>query len=185
MPVLEWRRLDGPGLETCRRDGLRLSGSAVFVDEVPCLLTYAIEVDRRGRTRSAVVDGWIGQERIRVELRADARRRWTMNGRRVPAVDGADDVDFGFSPATNALPIRRLRLAVGREAPATAAWLRLPDLSLERLDQVYRRTGMRSYAYRSAGGFRARLAVDAAGFVTRYPGRWVRSRRPHHFDSTV
>ena len=168
-----WRRLDRPGRENCRLDGRRLSGAAAFVERVPCLLAYTIDLDPRWVTRAAVVEGWIGRKRVRVEIRADARRRWTLNGRRVRAVDGAADVDFSFSPSTNLLPIRRLRLAVGREAPATAAWLRLPEFRLERLDQVYRRTGPRTYMYRLADGtFRARLEVDAAGFATSYAGRW-------------
>ena len=61
----------------------------------------------------------------------------------------------------------------GEEAPVSAAWLRFPGFQLERLEQVYRRTGPASYRYESAGGAFVRdLEVTGAGLVTRYPGLW-------------
>ena len=67
------------------------------------------------------------------------------------------------------LPVRRLGLGVGEAGAVRAAWLRFPSLALEPLDQTYTRTGPLAYRYSSAGGaFTADLAVDAAGFPTRY-----------------
>ena len=81
------------------------------------------------------------------------------------------DIDLNFSPSTNLLPIRRLGLAVGAEAPVTAAWLRFPSFALEPLAQTYRRLSIGAYRYESGGGaFTADLEVDDAGLVTRYPG---------------
>lgn len=52
-----------------------------------------------------------------------------------------------------------------------AAWLRFPGFVLEPLDQVYRRIGVSTYRYESAGGrFTTELDVNSVGFVTRYPG---------------
>jgi uncharacterized protein len=88
-------------------------------------------------------------------------------------VEGCIDIDLGFSPSTNLLPIRRLELAVGEEAAVTAAWLPFPSLVFERLPQVYRREGEGTYRYASSGGvFVRRLEVNPAGFVTSYPGLW-------------
>jgi hypothetical protein len=39
------------------------------------------------------------------------------------AGEGCLDIDLGFSPSTNLLPIRRLTLAVGEAATVRAAWL--------------------------------------------------------------
>jgi hypothetical protein len=97
-----------------------------------------------------------------------------LNGIEIPEVEGCVDIDLNFSPSTNLLPIRRLRLNVGDEVTATAAWLRFPDFKLEPLDQSYRRVSGSGYHYESgAGKFAAHLSVNEAGFVTGYPNFWV------------
>ena len=106
--------------------------------------------------------------------RDPATGRWTRDGAPAPQVAGCLDVDLGFSPVTNTLPIRRLALAVGAAAPVRAAWLRFPGLELEPLEQVYRRLAPARYAYESAAGrFRAELEVDGDGLVTRYGDYWA------------
>ena len=88
-------------------------------------------------------------------------------------LDRCDDVDLAFSPATNLLPIRRLALAVGATATVRAAWVRVPELTVEVLEQVYTRLGPERYRYESAdGAFQRELVVDATGFVLEYPGLW-------------
>lgn len=88
-------------------------------------------------------------------------------------MSGCIDLDLAFSPSTNLLPIRRLGLDIGEAAEARAAWLRVPDFTLEPLAQVYRRLDVATYRYQSAGGrFVTELQVNAAGLVTRYPQLW-------------
>ena len=171
-----WRRLDRPGHETARLfrrgDGWNLSGAAVFAHEgLPCRLDYSIACDSGWRTSGATIDGWIGSETIRIEITADSSGAWRVNESNRPDVEGALDLDLNFSPSTNLLPIRRLGLAVGEEAKVRAAWLRFPSFALEPLEQSYRRVAESRYRYESAGGrFTAELEVNAAGFVTLYPG---------------
>ena len=95
-------------------------------------------------------------------------------------VRGAVDVDLGWTPFTNTLPIRRLSLAVGQKSgPVTAAWVRFPDLGLEPLTQEYERTAARRYRYTSGGGsFAADLEVDDDGLVIDYSGIWTRVPEP-------
>jgi hypothetical protein len=174
-----WRRLDHPGHEVARlepRDeGWRLSGTAVVAyGGLPCALTYTVDLDEAWRTRAGTVEGWVGQRAVEVRLAADGGGRWWRDGVECPAVAGCVDVDYGFSPATNLLPIRRLAPAVGTRVPVRAAWLRFPEFMLEPLDQTYRRVGEHTYVYESAGGaFRADLAVDAQGMVVRYGDLWL------------
>jgi hypothetical protein len=173
-----WRRLDRPGHEAARlvfhSPLWQLTGTAVFGEEAgPCRLEYRVVCDRDWNTLHALVAGWHGSRRIKCEVRADARRTWHLNDRACPAVDGRADLDLAFSPATNLLPIRRLALEPGDSATVRAAWLTFPDLTLEPLEQVYRRTGPTTYRYEATGhGFAAELEVNAAGFVVRYPGLW-------------
>jgi hypothetical protein len=103
----------------------------------------------------------------------DAARAWTVNGRPCRDLQGCDDIDLSFTPATNLLPIRRSQLAVGATVSVRAAWLRFPALSLELLDQTYERVSESRYRYESgAGSFVAMLDTNDAGFVTQYQGLW-------------
>ncbi|HEV3077650.1 MAG TPA: putative glycolipid-binding domain-containing protein [Thermoanaerobaculia bacterium] len=93
----------------------------------------------------------------------------------IPAVAGCLDVDLAFTPATNILPLRRLRLAVGESREMTAAWVRFPELSVEPLAQRYTRLDERRVRYESRGGaFTAELEVDELGLVVSYPPLWER-----------
>ncbi len=155
--VICWRRIDEPGHDSAallRVDAAwHLTGTAVFTHGgQPCRLAYLVVCDERWYTSLARVIGWIGQRAVRLEIVADADRRWRLNGVECPAVAGSSDVDFEFSPCTNLLPVRRLGLHVGRAAPVRAAWLRFPSGRLEPLEQVYTRTGATTYRYESAGG---------------------------------
>lgn len=182
MDSMLWRRLDRPGHESAwllsDEEGWRLTGTAIFEhDAQPCCLHYRIDCDRSWRTRSTRVTGTVGSEPIELSIEVGPEGRWRMNGEEHPELDGCVDIDLNFSPATNLLPIRRLDLAPGDEAPVRAAWLRFPSFTLEPLEQLYRRLGERSYRYESAGGrFTADLQVNAAGFVTFYPGGWQAER---------
>lgn len=173
-----WRRLDRPGHEAARlafEDGSwKLTGTAAFAHEgQACRLDYAVVCDPSWHTTSTRVAGWVGSEGVEVEVTVDHARRWWVNGVESPEVAGALDVDLNFSPSTNLLPIRRLSLAVGQSEEVRAAWLRFPSFRLERLDQVYRRTGLSAYRYESAGGsFVADLEVNEVGLVTVYPKIW-------------
>jgi uncharacterized protein len=107
----------------------------------------------------------------------DSSGRWWRNAEALPSLDGCIDVDLGFSPSTNLLPIRRLALPIGGSAAVRAAWVRFPELSVEVLEQVYHRTAERRYTYESNGGaFRAELTVDEDGFVIEYPNLWTAER---------
>ncbi len=176
-----WRRLDESGHEFTQlyfEDAVwRLTGTAIFVSSIrprrPIRLDYVVACDSDWQTRSVSVTGWVGDETIRIDISVDSYRRWWLNGLEVPEVEGCVDIDLNFSPSTNLLPIRRLRLDVGDEVAARAAWLRFPEFKLVPLDQSYRRVAHTIYRYESNGGkFISELSVNEAGFVTRYPDQW-------------
>lgn len=178
VPSILWRGIYLPGHDACRLSasdpGWQLAGAAVFVHAVqPCRLDYRIACDSGWRTVSAHVSGWLGEKLVEIDLTVGPDQRWRLNGVEQPAVSGCIDLDLNFSPSTNLLPIRRLSLAVGQAAEVRAAWLRFPGFELEPLAQVYRRIAEGTYRYESGGGrFVADLQVNAAGFVTNYPGIW-------------
>ena len=177
---MRWCRVDGKGQEEARIDraatGWRLTGRLDVEEQaVKAQLRYVVECDPEWRTRSVVVEGRTNGGPIRFELAADGEGRWRNAVAPLPELDGAFDVDFGFTPATNSLPIRRLRLAIGASALVRSAWLRFPELRLEPLEQVYAREAEDRYRYEAVVDgepFTATLDVDAFGSVIRYEGLW-------------
>ena len=141
---------------------------------MPCQLAYQILCDHTWRTISAHVEGWVGARSIDVHIRVNGKQHWWLNENEVPGVEGSIDLDLNFSPSTNLLPVRRLKLAVGEGADITTAWLRFPGFNLEPLPQHYQRLEEFTYRYESSGSkFIADLRVDQVGFVIDYPGIWV------------
>ncbi|HEX7472832.1 MAG TPA: putative glycolipid-binding domain-containing protein [Candidatus Limnocylindrales bacterium] len=172
-----WQRLDVPGLEWAqidrRADGSTLVGTAIVVqDQVIHRIEYSIELDASGRTRTAHVDAAAGDDApLRIDLVADGHGRWECDGATVIDSPGCLDIDIGFSPLTNSLPIWRLGLEPGESRDIETAWLRFPGLDLIQGSQTYDRVGDRTWRYRSAR-FEALLEVDAEGLVTEYGRYW-------------
>ena len=176
--LILWQRVDRPGYEISALDphdgGWQLAGTVLFAhDSLPCQLTYSIQCDLHWQTQSVWIRGQVGAKPVSLGFTRSSASEWCSNGVRIAEVDGCIDIDLGFSPSTNLLPIRRLRLGIGSRAVVRAAWVRFPELSLELLDQVYTRVDESHYLYESAdGSFRRELLVDADGFVLEYPDYW-------------
>lgn len=183
MSVL-WQWLLRPGLERFEllraNDEWTLRGTIVAQsDRGPSVVSYSIVCDREWRTRSAnvAIADDSGENAIVI---AASDGRWLVNGAHAPQVDGCVDIDLGWSPSTNTLPIRRRNLSVGASSgPLTMAWVRFPELTVEMLPQEYVRLAERRYRYISRGGsFQADLDVDDDGVVIDYEGIWSRHGRP-------
>ena len=99
---------------------------------------------------------------------------WRSSGRELHELNGCEDVDLALTPATNTLPIRRLNLQIGRTDSVVAAWVKLPDLEVQRLPQRYTRLTKDTYRYASDTGFSAEITVDDLGLVSSYAGVWQR-----------
>ena len=177
---MRWHRLDVPGREEARvqrtATGWRLNGELEVEEaDVRAQLHYEIHCDPEWRTCSALIEGTASGVAIRFALEADGAGGWTRDGTPLPELAGALDVDLGFTPATNTLPIRRLGLAVGESASVRSAWLRFPELRLEPLEQTYTRETGQSFRYRALVDhepFVARLDTDTFGRVLQYEGLW-------------
>jgi uncharacterized protein len=176
-----WRRLDQPGHDACRWDveadgSHRLSGVAAFAEGArACQLRYEVAADAAFHTRSAHVAGHVGRRAVEIRLRALRGGRWQIDGVERPDLQGCIDVDLGFTPATNLLPVRRLALRTGQAAQAPAVYLDVPAMTLRVLPQRYRRLGRTTYDYESPShGYRATLELTPQGAVVRYPGVFER-----------
>jgi hypothetical protein len=177
---LLWTRRDRVSLEFFQLHeaptGVRLSGTILTVEKAqPLRVEYTVQCDRDWATRSARIAIVHGSVSKKLELMVDDQKRWWSDGKHIAEVDDCIDIDISLSPSTNTLPIRRLSLAPGGESDVVAAWIRFPDLAIERFPQRYIRSGKSLYRYASNGGaFTADIEVDELGLVVRYPPLWDR-----------
>jgi hypothetical protein len=177
-----WRRTDKAGHEFCelveRADGAALTGVAVFSEKsTPVRIRYEIECDAGWRTLGCLITGDIDGHSLKVSIMHEGET-WTVNGVAIPEVSGCEDIDLGFSPSTNLLPIRRLALKNGESGVVRAAWVKFPELTVQLIEQKYTRLGEDKYRYESARGtFRRDLKVDDKGFVLEYPDLWYAESR--------
>jgi uncharacterized protein len=175
-----WSRLDvdeGLGLVCLDKgDPIRVEGREVVVEEgAAWAVTFRVELDGGWRTRlahMAVVDD--GGERTLL-LEADGEGNWLRDGTPFPELQGCLDVDIAATPFTNTFVIRRLGLSVGETAEIRAAWVGVPDLEVEPLDQIYRRLqprdGVDRYEYRASGASQGWIIeVDQDGVSIDYEG---------------
>lgn len=176
-----WRRLDQPSMEVCRlwrrAKSFRLEGTVLIAAEgTPIEVRYEVLCGLDWETQATSITLARGGAATRtVELRRDGNERWRSDGVTLPDLNGIKDIDLGFTPATNTLPIRRLSLEVGATAFVNAAWVKFPDLSIEVLPQHYTRLDAFRYRYDSAGGaFVAELEVDRFGMIVQYGEWWKR-----------
>jgi hypothetical protein len=186
LPVsAAWRHLGArEGFEVVfpsdERGGLRFDGHSTGVEDGQAWsVRYTIVLDADWRTRRARVVSRSAMGTRELELARDGEEGWLVNRAPAPHIEGCLDVDLEASAFTNAFPVRRLGLAPGESAEAPAAYVRAPELRVERLDQSYRRLdddGARSrYDYASPQfEFEALLVYDEHGFVFDYPGIAVR-----------
>jgi hypothetical protein len=162
-------------------EGHRLEGHSTAVEAGQAwAVEYTIVVDadwvtRRVRVRAQAASG---QREVRLESRGSGT--WLVDGAPAAHLDGCVDVDLEASVFTNALPVRRLGLEVGGEADVPAAFVRAPDLTVERLDQRYLRLddegGHQRYDYAAPRfDYTGRLRYDSSGLLLEYPGIAQRS----------
>jgi hypothetical protein len=168
-----WRRSDEIETDehctlTLRDGGLSMVGTVLGAEAgAPVRIEYRVFADATGMTTAAHVRDLRGFETRNLALERDAKGNWSVDGKTVRALKGCTDVDLGCSPSTNTLPIRRLRLAVGKPQTITAAWVRFPELAVVKAKQTYTRLDEFTYRYES-GTFTGEITVDDDGLVAQY-----------------
>lgn len=176
--VYRWRDADGVGLQhlaLTRAPGvITAEGMILAGGEAPFAARYRLLMDGRWRVRRLAA-AVLGVEAPLVLL-ADGKGGWTgADGAALPELEGVVDVDLSATPFTNTLPIRRLRVAVGRSTEVDTAYVDLPSLGVTRDPQRYTRLEERRWRYESRDtDFVRELTVDEDGLVESYEGMFVR-----------
>ena len=174
-----WRRLDQPGhdaaLLTRTDDGWLLRGATVFGHpQAPTCINYSVTVDSSWRTRFGTVQGFHGASAVAHSI-AHQPDGWYLDGTRVKGLEHLNDLDFGFTPATNLLQLRRVNIASGEDLSISVAWFDVGAATLTELPQRYRCLNPTTFEYEAPTvGYRGQLTLASPrGFVKHYPDLWI------------
>lgn len=181
-PELMWRSVDEPGFEHVRLDEghpewtvfdsmfvrehagfVRRGGYTLIVDKAWRVLELRLMVEQAPGAMTAL------------HVMASGDGRWVdADENPIPELDGCIDLDIGWTPLTNTLPLRRLEM--GDEArEIRVAYVSLPDLGIRPVTQRYTRIDEATVRYGSeAMPEGVEIAVDDEGFVVEYPGAFRR-----------
>lgn len=176
---VEWALEQERGEETfdlLRTDtGYRLKGVIeASKDGDPVHVTYQIDCDPGWRTRAVHIEvDQSGAHRV-AHLETDGQGNWRGNLPNIDKICGCIDVDLEYTPATNLLPLRRLRLRPGASAEIRTVWVRFPELNVQPLRQTYTQLSEHRVRYESETGFQADIEVDAWGLAIQYGEIWAR-----------
>ena len=113
-----WRRLDLPGHEIAsifpEVDGWRLIGVALLVESGrSSRIEYDIWCDAQWKARRCVIRGQVGEQRVSLDVERSTSGVWSIGGAEMTALNGCDDIDLGFSPATHLSADRYLYESAG------------------------------------------------------------------------
>ncbi len=151
--ALAWSGIDAPRFEVAfvelHEDRLMARGTQVGAAPQPSRLRYEL----------TTTTGFV-TEHLHVEAEPGSD----------PFTIRSVDIDLGFSPLFNTLPILRHRLDLGGAGrDITVAKIDVPSLAVETLVQRYEHVRPHVVRYRE-GDYSAELELDADGFVRHYPG---------------
>ena len=172
-----WTRLDRPGCDAAllrpHREGSLLQGAAAFDHDADRRQSPT----RSRRTPAGRPDGDLCAASLATRpfgTRFCATKAgWRLNGVLVEGLEHLVDLDYGFTPATNALQLVRIALQPGQRAEVPVAWFDLDSATLIELPQIYERRGETSYWYEAPTvPYQALLEIAPNGFVQSYPGLW-------------
>ena len=151
-----------------------LDSTAVFCQGgTQTCLAYRVECNLKWHAKRGYVQGWIGTQSVELSISHVTGGAWILNGVIVSNLENCIDLDLGFTPATNLVPLRRLALRDGQAADVSAAWLDVSAGTLEVLPQHYERRAETKYWYEAPSlDYAAMLEVNHIGFIRRYPGLW-------------
>lgn len=184
--IVQWQDWNGEGLEQCyfseSAEGATLEGVVIGTREGRYGASYLVRTDARFHTREVRVT-YLGGPSLEIESDGAGHWRDRLSGESLPLLDGCLDADIGVTPATNLLPIRRLKLAPQASAEIGVAYIPLPSQIATRFLPVpaqQRYTCLvagRRYRYEGIfRAFTAELEVDGHGLVLDYPEIFRRVR---------
>jgi uncharacterized protein len=175
-----WRRLDRPGhdavLLKSTEEGWLLSGSAVFNhDAGPACINYSVAVDSLWKSRRGTVKGFVAGNKFSHVITRASDGGWYLNDTLIKGLEHLRDLDYGFTPATNVLQLRRVAIPVGKAVDLPVVWFDAEATTLIELPQRYERLSETTYLYSAPSvGYHGELELlSRNGFVKSYARLWT------------
>jgi uncharacterized protein len=167
--------------------GLAAHGIQLGAHPAPYRVEYRLDAADGFVTRELELTSAGERWRRRLLLRHDGSGRWSAevedNGDppggawdgELPGLSEALDIDIGFSPLTNSMPILRHRLHREGSRDFVMAWVSIPDLRVTAPKQRYEHVqaddaGATVRFLEVDGDFTAELKLDRDGLLVFYPG---------------
>lgn len=177
-----WKPCNEPGLEHLHLihtpNGLIADSMMIGVsDQGPFRVRYEIHCDAQYHVYCVELHLLSGT-RQSLALRSNGEGQWSdACGTLLPDLHDCLDVDISVTPFTNTLAIRRLGLQPGKSAELRVAYIAVPDMRLEVVQQCYTCISVSDQggAYRYEALFRnatTTLSVDGDSLVRHYPDRF-------------
>lgn len=150
-----------------------MEGTVALAREgTPATIHYALSVGPTWELIDATIQCTSADEDVTIAI-ASEKGEWWIDGQRQADLAGCTDLDLGWTPATNTLPIRRTELAEGEETTIDAVWVTFPELAVVRAEHTYMRQSASVWRY-SSGDFTADLHMGPFDIVADYgPGFWT------------
>ena len=135
-------------------------------------IDYAINLNGNWELKEAVINSNNLGIKKTINVKIDENKNWIIDGKKRLFLNTCTDIDLGFTPLTNTIPIRRLDLQINESAEIIATWIQFPSFEIKPLEQLYTRIDENSYLYESGTNFKAKLLVDEKKIVIDYPKYW-------------
>ena len=177
-----WQQWDNIGLEYLElteissKDGIVIESNIIgFEEHIPFQMRYRLRCLENYQVFRVMIT-LSGHRHL--DLARLSTGQWRGNNNEpLPLLDGCHDIDISATPFTNTLPIRRLDWQAGQSRSLDMVYIRIPELTIERVTQQYTCLEKSEHGSRfeySQPGFSAILPVDADGFVQNYPNLFRR-----------
>jgi hypothetical protein len=160
-----------------REEGLSATGTQFGADPSPYRLDYRLDASDGFVTRELELSANADGGRRTLKLHHDGSGGWRAEAEHeveLPDLSLARDIDIGFSPLTNSLPILRHGLHRQGERDFVMAWVEVPSLNVIAARQRYVHVsgGEDGAIVRFVDGesdFSADLELDRDGLLVFYP----------------
>jgi uncharacterized protein len=181
MRLVVWRGVEEWLAEAAaidlREDGLSATSVQLGADPTPYRLDYRLDASDGFVTRELELTATVEGTRRRLRLSHDGAGGWSAeadHGVELPDLSEARDIDVGFSPLTNSMPILRHGLHQQGEQDFVMAWVEVPSLNVIAARQRYAhvRGDGDGAVVRFLDGeseFSAELELDSDGLLVFYP----------------
>lgn len=175
-----WEGENNETLENCNvtanDEGFQIESTvSVTLEDGICDIEYFIQTGKNWKSSYCKVTNLCDEAAKTMELRRLKDNHWEINGKHEPSFDGFDAIDISLTPFTNTLIINRKALEHEESFEVKMILIDALEMTCHPVNARYTRLTEGEYEYENlTNGYNVVLDVDEYGFVTNYPGCFMR-----------